>query len=1653
MAKLYFKVSSDYQEVIRLRNEIAKLETQIKSMDVNKAPQAVAVLNNQMQQAKQQMRGMVEEAAVAGAVMGNDLKQKIYQGSQAVNDFTQKIINQKTVVKDIEADVRRLSDAYKKVRNNPLQANSALGELNAAKKALQEEKSTLFGLQTEQSNARLSVKKLRDEYSLYKDDTKNVVNANGGMSMSFGKMLGVIGGVAALKQLGSELIHVKGQFESIEIALDTMLGSKEKTDALLAEVKNYATVSPLTLTDISSATQMMLGFNIEAEKVPTYFKAIGDISMGDTQKFNSLTLAFSQMSATGKLMGQDLNQMINAGFNPLQVIAQKTGKSIAELKDEMSKGAVSSEMVQQAFIDATSAGGKFYKMSENASKTINGQLSMMQDALDRVFNEIGTDGEGAIMGVIKGTTSLIQNYETVGKVLTGLIATYGAYRVALALTVLEDGKYVISLARLGTVLKSSAVAQSLLNSAILKNPYVAAAVLIGTLVTAIWAFHDATTAQEKELKRISEGTEQYNQYLEDEKNRIDELIAKLQDETLTREDKLEAFKELQKIAPKIFGEYKTEQNLIDHLTEARKKENEQILIRQKLMGSYNMNQNAERLKELKRLQELQKVGGAGRVRQGTQAEYESLYAQFNIKQDKGWLDTDAEVIKGKIKALISSIGNAQKDMRVSQQNTWELTLDAMSKSTAKAQKTMYEGYRIILRDSGKQWIKIQGEEAPIDQETITNRITLLDQKVLSVEEKNASQFRNEAKKAWEKAKKEVESVKTSSTSYKSAAQYEKALKEAQDKEETSEKAYKDLGGQTGSSLSKEESTKEKLRKETDKYNVLLSKQALEEQRTAEDLQMKTDEAHIKSLDDGSKKTIEQMELNFEKEMQAIDRQKEDLLRKKIDNARSTFESNPQNKGKSFDASGISLSDAEIKDFNEQYKAAIAEYGKEVDKQNATGIQVMNDYLKEYGTFQQKKLAIAQEYDEKIAKSTDEWQKKSLEEQKTSAIGKVDIESIKADIDWVSVFSEFGGMFKSITEPILEKAKEYTKTKDFKQSGATDQKTLVDAINKMEESMGVGGSLNFKKLGTDMAAYQLAINSLKNAKIEEYESIERLKKAQEDYAKALKDGSDQEKKTAKDALDLAQQNANASSTNVKSQEEVANSAQQIVTNTATNLKKSMDSTIEGLSQLSSGGLKDVYDGLIKIGNGMGGVMGNIANKLNDAPIIGWIASIVDVLKDGLSNFFGSILDSIGDAIVNGTKDVFSGDVFKTIVKSVTSSSSEMINLMSLGLNNKILGFLGVGGNAKEVNELVDRLTNSNKYLINAIDKLTTEMEKSGGKSATELYTDAYQKKIQKIDNDRQMLEAKMGYHGAHHSNDYYINDAFNASDWEKASDYVGKKLSSAGDLWKLSSEDLSKLQELPDIWEKINSGKYDQSEWLDAYIDDADALAELTEQWQETMAQTSFDDFYSSFLDTLSDMNSDTEDFADDFESYLQKSILNAMLADNFKSRIQALYDSWTDAYKDDNKITPDEAEELKKQQQNITDDMIAQRQSLIDAFGWDTSSSSSQSSTSGGYETISQDTGEEVSGRLAAVQITGEELKAQSVLQSQSLNMLTVKAEEYLTVSKDSKDIADETRTILANTYLETVEIRENTGMAAKYLKDIKADIAEVKTNTKAMAG
>lgn len=254
---------------------------------------------------------------------------------------------------------------------------------------------------------------------------------------AYRKIAGTVAAVFTVQQAAAfakSIVQVRGEIESLEISFETLLGNKQKANALFSEIKTYAVNTPMQMNDLAKGAQMLLSFNVEAERVMPILKQIGDISMGDAQKFNSLTLAFSQMSSTGKLMGQDLLQMINAGFNPLSVISEKTGKSIGQLKKEMEGGLITSQMVADAFAAATAEGGKFYGMLDKQSKGINGSMSNLEGAITDMFNDLGTENQEFITDTIQGATTAVKHYKEIGEALAVIVATYGTYKAAIMAT-------------------------------------------------------------------------------------------------------------------------------------------------------------------------------------------------------------------------------------------------------------------------------------------------------------------------------------------------------------------------------------------------------------------------------------------------------------------------------------------------------------------------------------------------------------------------------------------------------------------------------------------------------------------------------------------------------------------------------------------------------------------------------------------------------------------------------------------------------------------------------------------------------------------------------------------------------------------------------------------------------------------------------------------------------------------------------------------------------------------------------------------------------------------------------------------------------------------------------------------------------------------
>lgn len=1483
MAKLYFKVGSDVDRVIQLRQEISKLKQELMSMDVNKAPAAAKALQTQIGAATQEFTKLTTEAAKAGAIMESDFKIKIYQSSQSVNDLTQKIIAQKAVVKDTEADVKRLGEAYRTaLKNSPMSASVKLADYTSAKKALDEDKASLFGLTQEQANARLSVKKLRDEYALYRDESRDTVQINDGIGISLKKAFAVIGGVAAGKKLISDMIRVRGEFQAADTAIQTLLGSKEKADALMVKVKEYAKISPLEFSDVTASTKMMLGFNIEAEKVPRYLQAIGDISMGEASKFNSLTLAFSQMSATGKLMGQDLNQMINAGFNPLQQIATSTGKSIAVLKEEMSKGAISAEMVQQAFIDATSAGGKFFGMSENAFKTINGQLSMMQDAIDSSLNEMGKKSEGIIMGSIHLTTKLVENYETVGRVIAGLVATYGTYRTALILnTVLEQGFNKAIWAKV-TATKAATIAQATYNKVVMMNPWVAAGAAIVSLGIAMWTLADHTTSAERAQERFNKKVDDAAKAAETHKRELEELISELQNEVTAETRKMEILDEIKKGYPSLFQKFIDEKGHVKDLTEAWKAYNEETSKNKAIQNKDYVLELKKNVSDMKRIQDVFDKYGY---------DFKS-YTKEDIALYEKYKPYDSS-LKNKIEDNERELWKWEKEVREDEFTQWKVDLKGKTNEQIKA-----------IRDAMVERSKsAKGDNALLS--ALGKRITAVDNEIESRKAGNTTyeDEYNKAKKEWDTAKIALSDIEKDRSKF-NVEQYEKA----KELKETTEKRFKDLGGVTGASLTNQESAAEKLRKQNDKVSDIEEKNARERIRRTEDVWNQLWQGYIDLMDEGGDKTLAQMELNHEKELQAIDREKEDLIEKYKEAAKAEFDAkenakkieNPQYKTKSFNGSGISLSSIDTTQLDEKYKVALDRQSKAVKAYYELEKQALNEYLIEYGTYQQKRQAIIDNGEVK-KKGKNDWEKKSIDQETKKLLAGIDDEAQRKTSIITKLFSDMS--MRTVADIRLI---------------ANEAKNMLDYVNGGEfktDSNGIG-LFGITKEQFDILS----------------KSPEKLESIKNEIANVNREADAAEAALGKMATGL----------------------KKVFSSNPVKFKEGLSNLSDGMNQLTQSG-KFLSESLSSLGDSLG------SGALNE------IASGVDVAMDAMS----STMDGAKAGAAFGPWGAAAG----AAIGMVTSLASSFAKIHD-------------AKNEKRIQVLQGQI----EVLEKTYDTLGESIEKAYSKDASRL-----------IAQQNTLLEQQK----------VLIRNQIAEEEQKKKSD------SGRIEDWKKQIEDINKL---------IGENKV---KLVDAIF------GEDIKSAIDNFAQSYGDAWSSNENKVKSSKNAVKDMMRQMVTESIKAAIQSSKSMEQIRSKLQEFYadnilSGWEQNY------IYNMAEELQKE--------------LDKQFGWADSlmkdDKSSQDSTKGTFQGMSQDTGDELNGRFTALQISNEEIKNQGILQSQSLNVLSMKTDAILTVNTETRDIADETRTILANSYIELLQISENTGESAKHLKDIKSDIAEVKRNT-----
>lgn len=1590
MGKLVFRVASDWQEVVRLRTEIEKLKQTLLSMDSTQSPDTFKKLNVQLGESTKKMNILISDAAKAGATMENDFKKGIYDGEKAVNSLSEEIIKQKNIIRETQNDVSMLTEKYKKLGKYDSKRQSLSDELNRAKAALGEQKYALGELQSQQALARLSTKALKDEYALFKDESKAVITTNEGVGVSFKKTLAAIGGIAMLKQVASNVVSTAGMFQKYESVLTNALnGSSDKAKAYLSDINSFAAKTNFQLNELTDDFIKFVNRGVTPSM--DAMRKMGDFTNTVAKPFDQLTEAILDINNPERwkefgVRVQTEGNKVKLSFRDMTVECDRTVESVMKAVEQFGsmKGVEGS--------------------TEAISKTIEGQMSNLEDTITTALAEIGLANQDLISGSISAVDTIVKNYGIIGKSVLALVEIYGVYRAGLLInTIVEQGSVKSIWAKI-TATKAATLAQATYNKVLMMNPYVLAGAAVVSLGIAMWTLADNTSIAEKAQERFNKKQEEAAKQEQERRQKIESLIQSSRDIALADLQRGQSLAELRKEYPKIFAQYDIETIKLADILKLKQQIAEEEA---KRAGEKRAKEFSDIESEIKYYENLLKSLSGQQGVDGYVKKLKELRAERDVMlQEKG---------KGISEQFISNL----KDVDISEFDRYISELEKRIRGKG-------ENGTVKLRLP----IDIKGtlsDEAIYNVKDIKTLIdTAKSVKQTRIDsEKNKTTYKQDyekAKKDWDDAKKKLSEIEKNKSKFTS-----KLYEEAKKRVETTEKAYKNLGGITGSSLIKQEKAAEKQKKE--------------QKKTAEELlslRRQNQQDEINLMREGTEKKLKQIDLDYQKQIDAIRKQEEEWSK----------------------AGNGKLTDKQAQKISEAYTNA--ESMRDKDISDVTGGQLkaeqqaLNDYLKEYGTFQQQKLAIAQEYAEKIRKAQEEngvnsAQVKLLEKQRDVAIQNKETEAIKANIDWVTVFGEFGSMFSDMVKPALDEAKKYVRTDKFKNSDQASQKSLIDAISQMEKSLGGTSGVNFKKLGEDVKAYQTAEQNRIYAVETETDALEKLQKAQEDYAKAQKDGTESEKQAAANALETAQQNADIASANVKTQTDIANQAQQNVSDTATKLKASMENILGGLQQLSSGGLYDAYSGIIKTVNGFKDVIGKTSESLKEVPIVGWILSIIDVLKDGLSNLVGGLLDAVLNAVSGIIGDVLSGDLFVTIGRSLRDGIGNILNAISFGGFNSLFG---IGGNAKEVQETIDRLTNRNETLQTAIEDLTDEMKASRGMKSVESYKEAvkYQEEVNK--NYLQIAKEQAGYHKSHGSWQHYLK--WTDEMLEHARKATGMQdFSGTDSLWNLTPEQMKALRSdvwLWDIMESSGKGGYGErvTDKLDDYIEQAGKLEELTDSLYEGLIGMSFDSMYDSFISSLMDMEKSAEDFANDISKYFMQAMLSNAIGEQFSDKLRTWYDKFGEAMKDDGTLDNNERKELMDEYMGYVDEAMKLRDELAAATGYDKISqeSTSQSASSKGFQVMSQDTGEELNGRFTALQIAGEEIKNQNIIQSQSLNLLTVKADALLSINTETRNIADDTRDLIAQSYLELVQISENTGAIVKPIQQMQRDIAEVKKNT-----
>lgn len=1294
------------------------------------------------------------------------------------------------------------------------------------------------------------IRKLQETEQGVKNVSKAVEREGGNIEEIFERLTkaaAAFGVGLSAKEFIAQSVQIRGEFQKLEVAFTTMLGSTEKADALMQQMVRTAATTPFDLQGVANGAKSLLAYGVAAEDVNKTLIRLGDIAAGLSIPLGDLVYLYGTTMAQGRLYTADLNQFTGRGIPMIGELAKQFGVAESEVKSLVEAGKVGFPEVQKVIESLTNEGGKFGGLMEAQSKTIAGQISNIEDSISQMFNNIGKANEGIINSALGVVSDLVDNYEQVGKVLLEIVGTYGAYKAALiTITALQKAHSVVlaqavveqQLAAAAGITLSNAqamvaartkllqVATASLNKTMMFNPYILAASAVSALGFGIYKLVTYQTDAEKAQSKLND-----------------------------------AIKESEKAS---LGEQRELSKLKGELSALEKGTDEYNDVKDKIIKNYSKydNQLAD---------EIEKVGLTEQAyNRLTEAINKSFGArQYNKFKDEqqGELDALMSENLGKIQdRLIEKLGEETGTKYYTKIR--DAILKGTVNSSIKNGKYEFSGF-----DNGtiEALDKVAGKDGGVFD--VTNRA--VEGYIVNI----------------------LNAVKLT--------------------DELDKKARVKFGVDNTTGLSDYKNSDGKEIPQS-----VISEEIDDVTSRIKNLKQEISDLRSGKIQVEAGKTVESVIESKIKELQQAEKSLETLTGIKQTTRTSK-------KTKDF---FITVPDEEVTLITPE----------EIEKNIAMHREAMDQYLSEYGDYQQKRLAIADLYALKISQAETEGEKLSLQKQSEEALKTLDFEEFKKSINFADVFGDLDAQTTASLRALRDKLGDYINeaAKDLRPE---DLKELQDAFK----------NLDFKIADRD------PFHELK-AGLEEYKSAqEAVNKAQEDLNTVMDGGT-----VTVNEYDKA---------------------------TGKLVKKTLDQTqAEKNLNKALSERQVVLANLTKAANSLGSYGMEVVNAGNE--VVDMLQSLGVEIPEAVSNTF----EGVGQ-VMNGLASIDLTKPFSAITGTISVLS---------GIGKTIGGLFGLGGaDYSGYEEMKSRYDNLISVWDTLISKKMEYIDIDYGVEAQKAADEAAKLVETQIQRQRQLANmlAGSGASIGSHSLGYRINDRMTQNDWTNLSDLVGQRVSGINDVLSLDADVIGKVlqdEKFVSVLTTVNSDFIEYIQNIEKY---GEQLEEIAEKEKEVFTGISLDSFEDSFVDMLSDLDAKNEDFAENFEGYLQKAIFSSLVANQYKDRIKKLYDSWAKYGESGNQLTADEAQNLRNEYQDIVNDMLEQREQIMKDFGWDSSSSSSEQTASSrgfGTEMTHEDAGE-LSGRFTALYDVGSQI-LQNITFLQSIG---VSAEGCNTVLQEIKNL------------------------------------------------